>query len=74
MSINEKSKIWLPIVTFTNTNEKDTTVVDKKTYIQINKTGDYTYTPVTDTEEAYLYEGKRNPVIMKRYYREIFIC
>ena len=37
LSKTEKSTIWLPIVIFKNTNEKYTTIVDEKTYIQIKK-------------------------------------
>ena len=74
LSEDEKSNIWSPIVVFKNTNEKDTTVVDKKTDIQIEKYGDGTLTKRSNPENAKHYNGEENLMIMQRYYREKFNC
>ena len=74
ISEEKKSQVWSPIVVFQNTNEKYKTVVDEETYIQIEKIGDYTLPPTTNTENAKFYKGEENKILMSRYYREIFIC
>ena len=74
LSEDEKENIWKPIVIFKNTNAKDTTVVDTKTDIQIEKHGDVTITEISNPENAKHYKGEENPIIMQRYYREKFTC
>ena len=74
LSEDEKEKIWKPVVIFTNTNEKHKTKVDSETDIQIQKHGKATFTKTSNPENAKLYNGDGNPIIMQRYYREIFTC
>ena len=74
LSSQEKSTIWSPIVVFKNTNEKHKTIVDQSTYVQIKKYGNATLTPKSQEENAKLFMGDENNIIMLRYYREIFIC
>ena len=74
LSEDEKSYIWKPILTFENTNEKRTTIVDLNTDIYIEKLGDFTLTKISDPENAKHYHGKDNSIIMQRYYREKFTC
>ena len=71
---DEENGIWKPTVVFKNTNEKHTTVVDKKAYIQVNKLGKSTQAPKTEYENARIFTGKENQLILRRYYREIFTC
>ena len=77
LTTNEKISIWSPIILFENTNAKYTTIVDEKTDVQIKKTGDFVLSQMfypTALQNAKLYEGSENPLIMERYYREKFIC
>ena len=74
LSGNEKSNIWKPIVVFKNTNKKQKTIVDEDTDIQIRKKGSYIYTSEWEAEEAKIFEGDKNIIIMQRYYREMFTC
>ena len=74
LSENKMSAIWSPLVVFENTNEKFKTIVDEETYVQIKKIGDYTLSQKSNAENAKLYKGSENEILMLRYYREIFIC
>ena len=73
----EKDKekgIWYPTVVFKNTNEKHKSKVDEETYIKVNKSGKFLTSPASDYLRERIFKGKENPIIMQRYYREVFTC
>ena len=76
LSTNEKEKIWRPIINFKNTNEKLKTLVDKETNINVEKKVDDTFTPtkISEAENAKIYKGEDNQILIQRYYRQVFTC
>ena len=49
-------------------------ILDKKAAIQIQREGNFTLSDKTDVENARLFSGEENVLIMSRFYRTKFVC
>ena len=77
--MDEIGGIWIPTALFRNTNEKHTTVVDKKTYTKIKRLDgpgidNNRRSLLSNHENTFLHNGAQHLLIMDKYYREIFRC
>ena len=66
--------LWFPILTFTNTNNDETVVMDEKTKMTVIKKGEPTYSKITDVDENSIYTGKDNFLLYNRTYTKRFRC
>ena len=73
-SPSEKQQIWIPVLTFENTEDKPITEVDKKTSITVRKLGSFSLSNVDDMENQQFFQGKDNSMTMTRFYNIRFIC
>ena len=84
-----ENRVWSPTVVFKNTNDKTKTVVDDYTYITINGSRSFIISndkksyrlsssvkksPFSVHENVYYFKGAENPLIMRRYYIQVFNC
>ena len=70
----ERNLIWIPILTFINTENKDSTVLNEKTNIQIDRNGSHVKSALSEVDNLYKYYGGNNPLIMIQFYNTRFIC
>ena len=70
----EKSQIWIPVLTFLNTEQQDSTVLDERTMIQIARKGSYTLSFLNEVENMQKFNGADNPLVMTQFYNTKFIC
>jgi hypothetical protein len=67
-------KMWMPSLTFTNTELSLSTIVDDKTEIVVDRQGKGIGNSVTDVTENAIFTGAENPMVMSRYYTLAFEC
>ena len=71
MTETEKSQIWIPVLTFLNTEQQDSTVLDERTMIQIVRKVSYTLSFLNEVENMQTFN---NPLVMTQFYNTKFIC
>ena len=70
----EKGQIWVPVLTFLNTEKQDSTILDEKTKIQIARRGSYIQSSLTEAENMQKFSGATNPLVMTQFYNTKFRC
>ena len=63
-------KLWVPVITFDNTENKYETPMDKKARLLVEKKGNYTLAPINQAEEIAYYKGSQNNL---QYSRDFFL-
>ena len=71
---SENSQIWVPELVFLNTEKETRTVLDARTSVNIERRGPFTLSKPFELENIRYYKGAENPLIMRRYYDERFLC
>ena len=71
---NEKESIWVPVITFNNTNDGQVTLNDKKSKATISRQGNFTRSPQSYLDNIYIFEGSENSVQNQRIYEIEWIC
>ena len=71
---SEKSQIWVPQLVFLNTEKETRTSLDERTSINIERRGTFALSKPFELENIRYYKGAENPLIMRRYYDERFLC
>ncbi len=74
LKVRERSQLWIPEIIFYNTKDKTETLNDNKAYLTVLREGRHKRTPMATLENAYIYEGKQNPLIISRVYSLEFLC
>ena len=74
LSPTEKQQIWIPVLTFENTEDKPITEVDQKASITVRKLGSFSLSKVEDVENQQFFQGRDNSMTMTRFYNIRFIC
>ena len=59
---------------FSNTEEKDTTLNDDKSFTVAERTADFEYSDESVKDNIYVFEGSENPFVMSRVYDVNWIC
>ena len=70
----EKQDIWVPELTFFNTEERPSTIVDETTSIRVTKRGDFEPAGIEENENIQYFKGFENPILLKRFYNSRFLC
>lgn len=68
------SRIWLPLLMFENTAKKESAVHDDKTFVRVERMGDFRSNPSGDPQNAYIFTGSDNPITLARTYSIDFLC
>ena len=71
---HEKESIWVPVITFNNTNDAQVTVNDKKSKTAIRRMGNLTKSSQSFLDNIYIFEGSENPIQNGRVYEIEWIC
>lgn len=74
LSRAEQNSIWVPVLTFDNTEKKDFTLNDELSYVIIQREGNQTRSKSDHLENIYIYEGADNALRQSRIYNNKFIC
>jgi hypothetical protein len=67
-------KLWMPSLTFTNTELSLGTTVDDKSEIVVERQGKGYDNYITDITENLIFTGAENLIVMSRYYALAFEC
>ena len=70
----ENHEVWVPELIFVNTENKPSTLTDDRTSIKVEKRGDYIRSLSSENENIQYFEGSKNPLEMKRFYNQRFLC
>ena len=70
----ENHEVWVPELIFVNTVEKPTTITDDRTSIKVKKNGEFKLSQSSENENIQYFDGDQNPLEMKRFYNQRFLC
>ena len=70
----ENNEVWVPELIFVNTENKPSTITDDRTSIKVEKRGDYILSLSSENENIQYFEGSKNPLEMRRFYNQRFLC
>ena len=79
-ALNQKDieKLWLPEVVYENTDQKESTrlgfIMEWKTEVEVRREGSHRKSGLDTVDEAYIYEGNENTLIMTQAYTHSFQC
>ena len=76
---NETEQIWLPLVIYDNTDDKDTTRLGLQweqwsTLVEVQREGNFTRSGYDQVDEAEIFSGSENTLRMKQTYKRKFQC
>lgn len=74
LTTEDKRGIWYPYIYFENTQNKIKVLMDAKTYVYIERNGDFTSAPSTEYENKLYYQGSENNIKLFRYFNIPFKC
>ena len=74
LSTRERDKIWVPVLTFANTEKKDSSINDGKTHIYVERKGEHVVSPTDQIDNSYIFQGSDNQLVMSRIYNNAFLC
>jgi hypothetical protein len=74
LSSEFRDQIWAPRLVFFNTEDKQATEIDEKTFAAVLKNGSYEIASLSKVSNEHLFKGSENPIIMERSYSTKFIC
>ena len=74
----DKTDLWLPLVIYDNTDQKETTRLGKRsewrTEVNVKRVGNFSRGGLEQVDEVELFGGDENPLIMKQVYTHRFQC
>ena len=68
---NEVIRIWFPFFIFDNTKNKEVSLLDSKSTLEVLKAGSSKLNDEEDSEMKHLYFGKDNPIQYSRFYSQL---
>ena len=74
LSTEERGKLWLPQLVFSNTADRESTLVDDDAVLSVQRDGQFQVQDVTEAENKYLYDGRENKLLLSRFYNIDFLC
>ncbi len=74
LRVMERDEIWTPEIIFHNIKGKVESLNDRKAYLTVSREGTYKRSAASTLENAYIYEGRENPLTMSRVYSLDFLC
>ena len=74
LSREEKLQIWIPVISFVNTEDRPSTLVDEDTSITVAKQGNFSLAHLSEVEHHQIFKGSENSLTMTRFYNIRFLC
>ena len=78
LNSEQQSTIWLPLVIFYNTDQKETTrlgmINEWSTEVNVVRRGNFTRSGLDSADEVEMFRGDENPLVMKQVYTHRFQC
>ena len=78
LNSEQQSSIWLPLVIFYNTDQKETTRLgvewEWSTEVNVVRRGNFTRSGLDSADEVEMFRGDENPLVMKQVYTHRFQC
>ena len=78
LSIQEINTLWLPLVTYLNTDQQETTRLGENwewtTEVNVKREGNFTLSGHEVLDETYLFKGDENSLTMTQTYTHEFQC
>ena len=79
LNSNETNQLWLPLLFYVNTDDKDTTRLglhweEWYTSIEVKREGNFTRSGFDQVDEAEIFAGSENSLKMKQVYKRKFQC
>ena len=78
LSLDEIKTIWLPLVVYLNTDQQETTrlgwVNEWSTDVNVKREGNFTRNGREMIDEAYVFKGEENSLVMNQSYTHHFQC
>ena len=71
---SEIQQIWVPELTYINTEERPATILDEKTSISVQKLGSFKLSETAENENIQYFAGIENPLQLSRFYNQRFLC
>ena len=72
------NKIWLPLIVFDNTDQKEVTRLGENwewaTIVTVTREGNFTRSSIKEVDEAEIFKGAENRLIMNQTYTWEFQC
>ena len=72
------SMLWLPLIIYDNTDQKDSTRLGESwewvTGVSVIREGDFTRSGLQEVDEAEIFEGNENTLMMTQTYTREFQC
>ena len=69
-----RNKIWIPELVFHNTQSKQKTLVDKDSFVTIDRVNKFVRNKKSELQNTYIYKGSENPLTIARVYNVRFLC
>ena len=70
----EKSKIWIPSVTFVNTARQERSLRDNSSLVNVDRRGGFERSSLGEVKNIYIYQGNENPLMITRVYSTKWLC
>ena len=74
LTTRERGDIWVPKLVFSNTESKENTKNDDKSFTVAKRSSSYTYSETDIHENILIFSGSENPLVMSRSYDVEWIC
>ena len=74
LSSEEKESIWLPILTFTNTENNEVTAGDIDSEVTVTRASEFIRSEANILDEINIFNGGENKLTYERVYTKIFRC
>ena len=78
LSSEDVESLWLPLITYTNTDKKETTRLglqnEWSTHVKVIREGDLTRAGIDVLDEVEIFKGDQNRLIMRQVYTKTFQC
>ena len=78
LSDDEIKQLWLPLIVYDNTDQKESTRLGENwewvTRMTVDREGDFTRSPIEEVDEAEIFEGADNRLTMNQTYTWEFQC
>ena len=66
--------MWVPKMIFNNTENRPSTVIDDTSKLFVERQGEFVRSMMTETEKIEYFKGRDNPLYLKRFYNQRFLC
>ena len=74
LTTKEKNSLWVPQLVFTNTEKKDITKNDDKSFAVARRDSGFEYSDDSVKYNIFVFDGSDNPFVMSRVYDVGWIC